>query len=80
MKFPRNISGKKIAKQLKKFGYIETRQSGSHIRLTTKECGEHHITIPNHDPVKLGTFQAIITDIANHFNMDKNELIEKLFK
>ena len=30
-------------------GYEVTRQTGSHLRLTTEVNGEHHITIPNHD-------------------------------
>ncbi|NYE57789.1 putative RNA binding protein YcfA (HicA-like mRNA interferase family) [Carboxydothermus ferrireducens DSM 11255] len=32
-----------------------TRQTGSHIRLTTTLKGEHHVTIPLHDPLKIGT-------------------------
>ncbi len=36
MKLPRDISGEELAKLLKKFGYEITRQTGSHIRLTTK--------------------------------------------
>ncbi len=40
------ISGSELAKLLKKYGYEITRQTGSHIRLTTSVKGEHHITIP----------------------------------
>jgi hypothetical protein len=29
--------------------------AGSHLRLTTDQNGQHHITIPNHDPLKIGT-------------------------
>ncbi len=46
MKIPRSISGVTLAKKLEKLGYTITRQTGSHIRLTTKLSGEHHITIP----------------------------------
>jgi len=45
MKLPREISGTEIAKLLKKYGYEVTRQTGSHLRLTTVLKGEHHITI-----------------------------------
>jgi predicted RNA binding protein YcfA (HicA-like mRNA interferase family) len=78
-KIPRNINGQDLIKKLKKFGYIPTRQTGSHIRLTTEEKGKHHITIPNHSPLRIGTLSSILTDIAFHFEISKEELIEKLF-
>ena len=64
MKLPRDISGDDLSKALRKFGYTVTRQSGSHLRLTTSEAGEHHITIPRHNPLKLGTFAGILHDVA----------------
>jgi len=35
MKLPRDISGEELAKLLRKYGYKVTRQTGSHMRLTT---------------------------------------------
>ena len=63
MKLPRDLSGEVLAKALEKLGYTVDRQTGSHIRLTTQENGEHHITIPNHSPIKIGTLSAILRDI-----------------
>jgi predicted RNA binding protein YcfA (HicA-like mRNA interferase family) len=54
-------------------------QTGSHIRLTTQENGEHHITIPNHSPIKIGTLSAILRDIENHFDVTREELLTQLF-
>ncbi len=51
----------------------------SHIRLTTIQQGEHHITIPNHNPIRFGTLSSMITDIANHFKKTKGEIAEELF-
>ena len=48
MRLPRDVSGRDLAKALGKLGYKTTRQTGSHIRLTTQQHGEHHITIPDH--------------------------------
>jgi predicted RNA binding protein YcfA (HicA-like mRNA interferase family) len=79
MKMPRDISGQELIKQFKKLGYSVTRQSGSHIRFTTSENGEHHITIPNHSQLKIGTLSAILTDVANHFNKTKDEIVNELF-
>ena len=79
MKLPRDISGNQLIKRLKPLGYIVTRQTGSHIRLYTDQNGQHHITVPQHDPLKIGTLAAILADIAAHFNLSKNELIELIF-
>ena len=79
MRIPRDMSGEGLVKLLKPLGYKVTRQTGSHIRLTTFENGEHHITVPNHDPLKIGTFSAILSDIAAHFNKTKEQLMQDLF-
>lgn len=79
MKLPRNISGQELIRALKPLGYIQTRQVGSHIRLTTMHNGEHHITIPNHNPVKIGTLSAIVSDIAAHLNKSKEDIIHMLW-
>ncbi len=78
-KLPRNLSGKDLGKHLKKLGYQETRQMGSHIRFTTDEKGVHHITIPAHSSIKIGTLSNILKDVASHFEMSKEELINQLF-
>ncbi|HEX4373885.1 MAG TPA: type II toxin-antitoxin system HicA family toxin [Puia sp.] len=79
MKLPRDISASELIKLLKDFGYNISRQKGSHIRLTTKLNGEHHLTIPNHESIKLGTLSSIINDVAIHFNQSKEAVSEKLF-
>jgi len=79
MKMPRDISGEELARLLEKFGYVATRQTGSHLRLTTQLGGEHHITIPRHSEIKVGTLNAILTDVAAHFGADKSEIIDALF-
>ena len=79
MKLPRDISGEELAKLLRKFGYVITRQTGSHIRLTTHLEGGHSITIPRHKPLKVGTLNSILKDVANHLRIDKKTLIKELF-
>jgi len=79
MKLPRNISGLELAGLLKRYGYVVTRQTGSHIRLTTEQTGTHHITIPAHNPLRVGTLAAIVADVAEHLKMHKDELLRKLF-
>jgi predicted RNA binding protein YcfA (HicA-like mRNA interferase family) len=79
MKLPRDINGQELAKKLVKLGYQMTRQAGSHIRLTTAENGEHHITIPAHNPLKIGTLTAILADLEFHHKMKREELLKFLF-
>lgn len=66
-------------RSLKKLGYLPTRQSGSHIRLSTLVNGEHHITIPDHSPLKIGTLSAILNDVALHHGLNKAALINMIF-
>ncbi len=79
MKTPRDISGKELVKALRIFGYEFIRQNGSHITITTLKNGEHHLAIPNHNPIKTGTFNGIISQVSQHFGLTKNEVLNKLF-
>jgi predicted RNA binding protein YcfA (HicA-like mRNA interferase family) len=79
VKLPRDITGLELARRLTIMGYEISRQSGSHIRLTTQQYGEHHVTIPQHDPLKVGTFSAVLNDVAKHFSISRDDLIKRLF-
>ena len=78
MRTPRDLSASDLEKALKGLGYEKTRQKGSHIRLTTNLDGVHHETIPNHDPIKIGTLSVILKSIANHHRMTVRELMEQI--
>ena len=78
MKLPRDLSGAELAKALKRLGYVVTRQSGSHMRLTTLEGGTHHVTIPTHDPLKVGLLSSILGDVARHAGLTREQVIEKV--
>ena len=79
MRLPRDISGTDLVKRLGQLGYQPTRQTGSHIRLTCDKPHAHHITIPNHNPLRVGTLAAIIADIATHHRLDRDKLVKTLF-
>ena len=79
MKLPRELSGEKLARLLRKYGYEVTRQTGSHIRLTTRVGEEHHLTVPAHASLRVGTLNAILGDLATHLGKDKAEVIAELF-
>ena len=80
MKLPRDLSGEEMARLLRRYGYEITRQTGSHLRLTSKLRGaEHHITIPAHSTLKVGTLSAILADVAAYLEVDRATLAEELF-
>jgi hypothetical protein len=47
-------------------------------RLKTTLNGEHHITVPNHDPLRIGTLAAILASVATHHRMTRDAVIERL--
>ena len=78
-KLPRDLSGKDLASLLNKFGYTITRQTGSHLRLTSMHMGfKHNITIPAHDPLKIGTLNGILKDISKYLNIERDALMKAL--
>ncbi|MEL7354575.1 MAG: type II toxin-antitoxin system HicA family toxin [Cyanobacteria bacterium J06650_10] len=79
MRVPRDLSSDDLIKSLASLDYEVIRQTGSHIRLRTDRNGQHNITIPAHNPIKLGTLTAILRDVASHFQITRNQLLERLF-
>jgi predicted RNA binding protein YcfA (HicA-like mRNA interferase family) len=77
-RLPRNISGKQLVNSLKVLGYEPTRQSGSHIRITTQKNGVHNMTIPDHDSLRVGTLSKILNDLSAHHNLSRNDLLKIL--
>lgn len=78
MKLPRDVSGEQLARALRKLGYQVTRQTGSHMRVTTQERGEHHEVIPNRASIKVGTLSGILRSVAVHHGMTVPELLSLL--
>jgi predicted RNA binding protein YcfA (HicA-like mRNA interferase family) len=78
MKLPRDIAGREVGKALGKLGYALTRQRGSHMRYTTALRGQHHVAIPDHDPLRTGTLHGILKDVAAHHGLTVEELLREL--
>lgn len=80
MKLPRDLSGINLASLLRSYGYDITRQTGSHLRLTSTLKGhEHHISIPRHKTLKVGTLSSIVSDVAAYLEIDRETLSDGLF-
>jgi len=76
---PRQVNGADLARALRAFGYEQVRQEGSHIRLSTLINGIHHVTVPNHKPLKTGTLlRGVLKPVAAHHRLTVEELLHKL--
>jgi len=81
MKLSRDMGGEELAALLGKYGYKITRQTGSHIRLTSTSKGfEHHITIPRHRPLRVGTLSNIVNEVADYLETERQKLVKELFR
>ena len=67
-----------MVKALRKFGYAQGEQTGSHIRMTTQTGGEHHVTVPNHRPIKVGTLHDILKDVATRHGLTVEQLMREM--
>lgn len=79
MKLPRDVSGAQLIKALERLEYRIIRQTGSHVRLICAACEEHHLTVPLHDPLRIGTLAAILNEVGTRHHLSRNELITQLF-
>jgi predicted RNA binding protein YcfA (HicA-like mRNA interferase family) len=80
MKLPRDMGGEELAALLDSYGYKITRQTGSHMRLTSTSRGfEHHITIPRHKPLRVGTLSSIVNEIVAYLEIEREKLGKELF-
>jgi len=74
----RDLGGAELVMRLQRLGYRIVRQTGSHIRLTCDVPQPYPVTIPAHDPLRIGTLAVILADIARHHKMTRNELVNRL--
>ena len=79
MRLPRDLSGEELAVLLGRYDYQVTRQTSSHMRLTTTRGGEHHVTLPLHKSLRVGTLSAILRDVSEHLDMPRETLLQTLF-
>jgi predicted RNA binding protein YcfA (HicA-like mRNA interferase family) len=76
MKLPRDLSGSELIKLLCKYhGYVRVHQEGSHIILQTESPQHHRIAIPDHNPLRLGTLNAILNSVARAKGVSKDEIL-----
>ncbi len=81
MRLPRDVSGHELASLLLRYGYRLVRQTGSHLRLTSRFTGtEHHLSIPAHKTLKVGMVAGILGDVAAYLGRTRAEVEKEIFK
>lgn len=55
-----------------------SRQKGDHVYMTTQRNGEHHVSIPLHNPVKVSTLSGILGAVATHLEISRDELLRQM--
>jgi len=78
MKLPRGISAHRLIRALERLGYAEIRQKGSHIRLFHQAAPTHSISVPLHDPLKIGTFHGILVEVAQAQSVSIQDILDLL--
>ena len=58
------LSGREVVKALRKIGYEQDRQRGSHIVLRQTASPHRRVTVPDHGEVAKGTLRAIIREVG----------------
>ncbi|MGB6742365.1 MAG: type II toxin-antitoxin system HicA family toxin [Terracidiphilus sp.] len=78
MKLPRGVSADRLIRALERLGYTVIRQKGSHIRLFHEASPTHSISVPMHNPLKIGTFHGILVEVAQAQSISIQDILDLL--
>ena len=79
MKLPRDVSGEHVASVLcRRWQYRRVHQSGSHIIIETEEPSHQRISVPDHDAIRVGTFNSILRAVASHKGVTREAIVATL--
>jgi predicted RNA binding protein YcfA (HicA-like mRNA interferase family) len=76
MKLPRDLSGAELIKLLcKHHDYRRVNQEGSHVILETDSPRRHRLAVPDHNPLRVGTLNAILRAVAEVKGVQKEDIL-----
>jgi hypothetical protein len=79
MKIPRDVSGALLAATLcRQWQYRQVHQVGSHLILETSQPAHQRISIPDHNPLRVGTFLSILRTVAQHKGVSRDAIVGSL--
>ena len=71
MKTPRDVNGAEAVRALKRLGFVQVRQTGSHLILRKDN---RTIVVPQHKPLKPGTLKGVVEQAG----LTVEEFVEEL--
>jgi predicted RNA binding protein YcfA (HicA-like mRNA interferase family) len=79
MKIPRDLSGAQLVKVLcRDWQYRVVHQEGSHIILQTDTPTPQRLSVPNHNPLRVGTLNGIVRAMSVHKGVERQQLLDAL--
>ena len=79
MKLPRDLQGRELARVLcARWGYQQVNQIGSHIILQTETPRHHRLSVSDHKPLRIGTLNAILRQVAAAKGVTREDLLATL--
>lgn len=79
MKLPRGLYGRELARVLcAQWDYREVNQVGSHIILQTEIPQHHRLSVPDHKPLRIGTLNAILREVAAAKGVTREDILATL--
>jgi predicted RNA binding protein YcfA (HicA-like mRNA interferase family) len=79
MKIPRDLSGAQLVKVLcRDWDYRVVHQEGSHIILQTYVPSHQRLSVPNHNPLRVGTLNGILRAVSAHKGVERQQLLDNL--
>ena len=77
MKIPRDLSGAQLVKALcRDWSYRKVHQEGSHLILETDAPSHQRLSVPNHNPMRVGTLNSIVRAVSTHKGVDRQQLLD----
>jgi predicted RNA binding protein YcfA (HicA-like mRNA interferase family) len=58
---------------------VKIHQVGSHVILQTQHPTPHRVAVPAHSPLRVGTLNGLLADIAAHKNVSKEAILKGIY-
>jgi predicted RNA binding protein YcfA (HicA-like mRNA interferase family) len=79
VKIPRDLDGCDLVAALcRRWGYQKVNQVGSHVILQTESPRHHRLAVPDHKPLRLGTLNAILRQVAAVKGVTREDILGSL--
>lgn len=75
---PRDVRPEDLIRVLKSVGFVESRQTGSHITLTHPGPPECHLTIPDHRSISIGVIRMVLRVCESKLGIPAEQILSKL--